>query len=332
MKKEGILKEENNYNNIIEIDNKNFFIGQTTNSDKNNFNFLNKTFDMEQSYNIKDNSTKIDSNSPNFVIYDKPAYLIIKENINNFSEFDNSNNLNKNEILYDENYLNNSFKFEPSDNDFFPYNRVVEKFVITKKQKKLGRKRKDDETEAIHTKYSIDNGTSKLIIECMRNINHYINKIIESLKLLNCEELYLPNLSKSLQVNVEVKKKFLQNKIKTYYENLSKAKHCLEENKNNYIKSNREIIKKLSELNEQKINLLFEIPFNIYLSAFLNDETNIIYNNEIIELDGNFKTLKDCFNEGKDYYSEEEKNNYKNYLEKLMNGKIYPREKRNFKK
>ena len=63
----------------------------------------------------------------------------------------------------------------------------------------------------------------------------------------------------------------------------------------------------------------------------MNDEKNINYENENLELNEDFKTLKECFNEGKDSYTLEQKAQFKTYIEHLMNGKISPRKKRKFK-
>ena len=298
------------------------------------------------------NSTKVNS-SPvdDLLIYENMEqkasdfnYINFYENYNMklnflipcFLNYDNIFGYSNNEPNDDSNIKENNpfdgIKLEPQE--IFPnyfnnnngYNKKVKEEI--KQKKNLGRKNKYDKEEGLHTKYSKDNGSNKLIIHCMKIVTNYINNIIEK---FNIGKLFNPNLTNKLTLNVVDKKAFLENKIKIYYEEHSKAKHCLEENKDNYINNNREIIEKLYKMKDRNIILIFEIPFCLYLRAFLNDEKNINYENENLELNEDFKTLKECFNEGKDYYTLEQKAKYKIYIEQLINGQISPRKKRKYK-
>ena len=290
---------------------------------------------------IKEISTIVDSNPlNNNTIYEK-----MEKKDSNFDDiyfnenyFSNSKNIfdDSNSELddYPDNQKNNPLgilKLESLNifpNDFDNNSKVNKKFKIDKGQNPLGRKRNGNKEECKHTKYDKDNGSNKLTIQCMKITTDYINNFIEK---FNIGKLYNPNLTNNLTLNVVEKKAFLENKIKSYYEKYSKPKHCLKENKDNYINNNREIIEKLYKMKDRNIKLIFEIPFCLYLRAFLNDEKIINYENENLELNEDFKTLKDCFNEGKDLYTIEQKAQYKTYIEKLMNGQISPRKKRKSK-
>ena len=290
---------------------------------------------------INEISTIGDSNPlNNNIIYEKMEKKDSNFDDIYFNEYDFFNkknifdNLNSELNDYLDNQKNNTLEFlilEPLDilpNDFDDNSKVKKKFKIDKGQNSLGHKKKGNKEECKHTKYDNDNASNKLIIQCMKITTDYINNFIEE---FDVGKLYNPNLTNNLALNVVEKKAFLENKIKIYYEKYSKAKHCSKENKDNYINNNREIIEKLYKKKERNIKLIFEIPFCLYLRAFLNDEKNINYENENLELNEDFKTLKDCFNEGKDYYTIEQKAQYKTYIEKLMNGQIYPRKRRKSK-
>ena len=327
--------------------------------DSNNF-FIKKNVyksgtQSELNINIqKDISTKLNSNQVNNSIINDD----MNQKASNFNNINDQENYNMNMDSY--NYPNCSFShnynisscsnsgrdgyldlvlkennssdiyiLEPEKNvlnDLNNSHRNNNKFNV--KQSHLGRKPKDNKEEGLHTKYSKDNGSNKLIIQCMKNTTDYINNKIENFKI---GKLYNPNLTKKLTLNVVDKKAFLEKEIKIYYEKHSKARHCLKENKDNYINNNREIIEKLYKMKDRNIKLIFEIPFCLYLRAFLNDEKNINYENENLELNEDFKTLKECFNEGKDYYTLEQKAKYKIYIEQLINGQISPRKKRKYK-
>ena len=297
----------------------------------------------------KDISTKLNSNQVNNSIINDD----MNQKASNFNDINSDENYNTNMDLNNShnfsfshcdsyfgcsNNESNGLDFkenipfiEPMENcpNYFNNSHINNnKFNVDKKQSHLGRKPKDNKEEGLHTKYSKDNGSNKLIIQCMKNTTDCINIIIEKFKI---GKLYNPNLTKKLTLNVVDKKAFLEKEIKIYYEQHSKARHCLKENKDNYINNNREIIEKLYKMKDRNIILIFEIPFCLYLRAFLNDEKNINYENENLELNEDFKTLKECFNEGKDYYTLEQKAQYKAYIEQLINGQISPRKKRKYK-
>ena len=259
---------------------------------------------------IKEISTIVDSNPlNNNTIYEKMEKKDSNFDDIYFNEYDFFNkknifdNLNSELNDYLDNQKNNTLEFlilEPLDilpNDFDDNSKVKKKFKIDKGQNSLGHKKKGNKEECKHTKYDNDNASNKLIIQCMKITTDYINNFIEE---FDVGKLYNPNLTNNLALNVVEKKAFLENKIKIYYEKYSKPQHCSKENKDNYINNNREIIEKLYKKKERNIKLIFEIPFCLYLKVFLNDEKIINYENENLELNEDFKTLKDCFNEGKD--------------------------------
>ena len=79
---------------------------------------------------------------------------------------------------------------------------------------------------------------------------------------------------------------------------------------------------------EKKLNIRFNAELNIYLKSFLNDEKNVMINNKEIKLNGKFKTLKDFYKENKSTYTEDEIKKIKEYIYKIMDGKIESRKEK----
>ena len=107
----------------------------------------------------------------------------------------------------------------------------------------------------------------------------------------------------------------------------SVPKKLKEEFKNNreLYQHNKDIINILLE-NESKdenkqikiLNGLFNLRFKDFLTAYLNDETEIkIFGDIIISLNG-FKTFGSCFNERKNMYTQNQKNLYKKNILELL--------------
>ena len=65
----------------------------------------------------------------------------------------------------------------------------------------------------------------------------------------------------------------------------------------------------------------FDAELKLYLEAYLNDKKFITVNGTQLDLE-KFETLKDCFNEGKKSYTPVEKEEYKQYIYDIMDGKI----------
>ena len=79
---------------------------------------------------------------------------------------------------------------------------------------------------------------------------------------------------------------------------------------------------------EKKLNIRFNAELNIYLKSFLNDEKNEIINDKEIKLNDKFKTLKDFYQENKSTYTEDEIKKIKEYIYKIMDGKIESRKEK----
>ena len=70
----------------------------------------------------------------------------------------------------------------------------------------------------------------------------------------------------------------------------------------------------------------FDAELKLYLEAYLNDKKFITVNGTQLDLE-KFETLKDCFNEGKKSYTPVEKEEYKQYIYDIMDGKIKSKKK-----
>ena len=258
--------------------------------------------------------------------------------LSDFIERGEINNINDNETFTDlfgknndiqniGNVLQNDSVNQTSKNE----NKIENKFTI----KKLGRKKKDENNSTCkHTNKSNDNGSNKFINKCIESLDNCINLEINPDYIPNNKnndiqlKLNKPTLKKHIPQKVDEKANFFKNEIKTYYEKYIDLKNC--KNRNSYKIHNKILIEKLEASNDvyKKVNTMLKISFKDYLEAFLKDE-KIISDN--IVLNKNFKTLKDCFNNIQDkggYYSQEKKNEIKNYTLNLINGKIKARNRK----
>ena len=92
------------------------------------------------------------------------------------------------------------------------------------------------------------------------------------------------------------------------------------EEKERIYENNANLLKALMNENNNS-ELLFKLlnlTFGDYLDVYINDKIVINKNGTIIKLEG-FKTFKDCFNEDNDIYTNDKKEKYRQYINKIIN-------------
>ena len=128
----------------------------------------------------------------------------------------------------------------------------------------------------------------------------------------NKEKLFLFNSpAKSIYYNTLPKR--VKNKIRN-----EKEKYCYNiDVLNNILKIEEED----EEIELKQLNIKFNAEFKIHLDAYLKNKKNITINRLNFDLNEEFKTLKDCFNEGENRYTKEEKEELKKHLNKMIGKK-----------
>ena len=186
--------------------------------------------------------------------------------------------------------------------------------------KKKGRPKNSEEnnTNRIHTKYSKDNVRYKICNHC----NTSIYKFIITFKNPSIE-LHKPTIKKQIgKSKVEIKK-FFEKKIYDIFRDAipKRVKDDIKNNRESY-QNNKDatniIYNSKDEDDKTKIlKGLFNLRFKDFLTAYLNDETEIkIFGDTIISLNG-FKTYKDFIEE---FPVEQKKiNEYKKYILDMFN-------------
>ena len=188
-----------------------------------------------------------------------------------------------------------------------------------------GRPKKGEENKKnkIHTKNSCDNARKKICNSCKLSIYDFIMEYVPSQLGI---KLHIPTIEKQMGYSKKSINKFFNKKIYDIFCD-SVPKKLKEEFKNNreLYQHNKDIINILLE-NESKdenkqikiLNGLFNLRFKDFLTAYLNDETEIkIFGDTIISLNG-FKTFGTCFNERKNMYTQNQKNLYKKNILELL--------------
>ena len=278
--------------------------------------FRGNNFDSLPSPHLYDDYDFLDRRSTgedtNYILIPKEE----KENKNIFDSnnqiADNSiNNIEDNEDENEEDNRQNSMIIE-IDEEHEPVLRPLFQIVH---QKPLGRRPKDDLTsDRDHTGKSNDNAFKKCLTKCTIQIWNFINS-----KIYPHGKLKKPNITQFLPLKVDLKKVYLEQNIRIFFENYPEPKYAL--NKNSYRIHNRNLLNLLDLLDNQEINSIFYASFIDYFLAFFNNDRII---NGNIFLNKYFKTYDECFND----YSEEEKNSIKEYCIKLINGELKPRKSR----
>ena len=188
-----------------------------------------------------------------------------------------------------------------------------------------------------HSREAPDNASKVFIRKCKSCIDQVFQaEIIEFLKKKNnstIKKLNPPNIKNYLEKGNQLIIDLLKTPMKTLYEN-SLPRRIPNEYKNKkdeYCEKNKKNLNEILQLEEndekikiKELNMKFNAQFGIYLQAFLYDEKTVNINGIKFYLK-DFKTLKDCFNEGEDKFTEEKKIEVKKRIEKMMRDEIETR-------
>ena len=211
---------------------------------------------------------------------------------------------------------------------------ITEKIDNSKNKKELLRKKTKNARKSNNTKnVRKDNGLQTLCTACEDKINESIQTEIDNYlmeKNIKIDsKLYKPAIT-PLPCSIAKKVIFIEKPILKYYLNYTKQR--LNEERATFFKNNDGLINKYKNTKiirlllhlekedanreEKKFKMIFNTPFKDYLLAFVKDEQFMIKESQISL---KFKTLKDCFNNGKIIYNAKDKDNLKNYTIKLFN-------------
>ena len=190
-----------------------------------------------------------------------------------------------------------------------------------------------------HSREAPDNASKVFLRKCKSCIDQVFQaEIIEFLKKKNnstIKKLNPPNIKNYLEKGNQLIIDLLKTPMKTLYEN-SLPRRIPNEYKNKkdeYCEKNKKNLNEILQLEEndekikiKELNMKFNAQFRIYLEAFLYDEKTVNINGIKFYLK-DFKTFKDCFNEGEDKFTEEKKIEIKKRIEKMMRDEIETRKK-----
>ena len=188
-----------------------------------------------------------------------------------------------------------------------------------------------------HSREAPDNASKVFLRKCKSCIDQVFQaEIIEFLKKKNnstIKKLNPPNIKNYLEKGNQLIIDLLKTPMKTLYEN-SLPRRIPNEYKNKkdeYCEKNKKNLNEILQLEEndekikiKELNMKFNAQFGIYLEAFLYDEKTVNINGIKFYLK-DFETLKDCFNEGEDKFTEEKKIEVKKRIEKMMRDEIETR-------
>ena len=188
-----------------------------------------------------------------------------------------------------------------------------------------------------HSREAPDNASKVFLRKCKSCIDQVFQaEIIEFLKKKNnstIKKLNPPNIKNYLEKGNQLIIDLLKTPMKTLYEN-SLPRRIPNEYKNKkdeYCEKNKKNLNEILQLEEndekikiKELNMKFNAQFGIYLEAFLYDEKTVNINGIKFYLK-DFKTFKDCFNEGEDKFTEEKKIEVKKRIEKMMRDEIETR-------
>lgn len=191
-----------------------------------------------------------------------------------------------------------------------------------------------------HSRGALDNASKVFIQKCKSCIDQVfqaeIKEFLEKKYGANnsiYEEPHHLNINNYLIKGNLLKISLFQTPMKTLYEN-SLPRRIPNEYKNKkdeYCEKNKKYLNKILQLEEndekikiKELNMKFNAEFRIYLQAFLYDEKTVNINGIKFYLK-DFETLKDCFNEGEDKFTEEKKIEVKKRIEKMMRDEIETR-------
>ena len=311
--------------NIYDSGNKLENIDEFSNLNNNSINNFIKQHPFND--NNPDSQINYDENNNN----EEQQNIFNNDGNNNNDEHKLNNNINNNNMNINEEELEDQI-YDNNDNNI---NRVCYGITEAKpknKKRKLnykkipGRRRYGEQRIVNHTKTSNDNGFNKVVIRGVKNTHKLVKKVIlyvvKSKHKKIKKKLNMPTLTKFLKNDISAKADLLKEPLLNFYQNYSHPRRKGDKN-------NSEIINNLIKFEENenkgnKLSILFSIPFNVFLEAFLGDG-KIKIEEQIFELD---ETLQESFNDEKDFYSKDNKNNIKNYIEEVMKKERHRRAKR----
>jgi hypothetical protein len=191
-----------------------------------------------------------------------------------------------------------------------------------KKEKKDEESPKNEEERngnGLHTRKSLDNAGKAFITACKKSLH---------ISLFTDIKKYLKGKKKIPKFNYPIINNYLNQKNAKKLELFDTPVKDLYKEKD---KITLDIILQLEKGDEtiktKVLNLKYNAKFLLYLKAFLYDKKTIIINGEEVELN-NFKTLSECFNEGKREYDKNDRKNTIIYLEKMIKNKLQVRKER----
>lgn len=203
-----------------------------------------------------------------------------------------------------------------------------------KKKTILGRPKKDNPRNGKHSRTSKDNGIKVLIKSCSKSIHNSLQKEVQTFigkkrdihgKIINYK-LHVPTINKYLVKGNKEKNVLFNSDVKSiYYDTIPKrVKNKIKNDKEKY-SYNKDVLNNILKIEEEdnrivqkQLNMKFNAKFKLYLEAYLKNKKNITINGQNFELNDEFKTLNDCFNEGENRYTREEKEGFKNHLNKII--------------
>ena len=201
----------------------------------------------------------------------------------------------------------------------------------------FGRPSKDNPRKGKHTRKSKDNGIKVIITSCVRSMHNSLQKEIKAFigkkkdkngRIIK-SQLHVPTINKYLIKGNKEKLLLFNSPIKEiYYNTLPKrVKNKIKNEKEKY-SYNKDVLNNILNIEEEndqielkQLNVKFNAEFKIYLDAYLKNRKNITVNGINFELNEEFKTLKDCFNEGENSYTKKEKEEFKKHLIEMIGKK-----------
>ena len=188
-----------------------------------------------------------------------------------------------------------------------------------KKDEESPKNEEERNRNGVHTRKSLDNAGKAFITACKKSLH---------ISLFTDIKKYLKGKKKIPKFNYPLINNYLNQKNAKKLELFDTPVKDLYKEKD---KITLDIILQLEKGDEtiktKVLNLKYNAKFLLYLKAFLYDKKTIIINGEEVELN-NFKTLSECFNEGKREYDKNDRKNTIIYLEKMIKNKLQVRKER----
>ena len=266
-------------------------------------------------------TSEVNDENSIFSIYSRDDQLIKSDSISSFYSRDEQS-IKTDPISL--NFFRNDQLFksgnENQDYIFLGKKRKRDLFEITKKGRKKKNQKKNDSEIRCHDKNCLNNAIRKIMHSCNLKIYNFI-----STNLSKNQKIKRPTIENQIGRKYEEYNQFFKN---TYYKILcntipkrykgqkikrDKIETTVEEKERIYQYNKKELD---DILKNDKTGILFKLlnlTFGEFFKAYLNDELMIKKNETFISLEG-FETFKQCFNEGDDSYTKEQKEKYKEKL------------------